>query len=300
MILALVILIVTSCDPFGTKADKRLEYTFKLLEDDSTPAEIESSLSAISKRLEAYGEKPEIKQRDQSSVFTLTMETAAEEERVTKLLMRPGKLEFFKIYPSAALAPYFSRLDSLVFADVSNMNGIFLTYPGMTESLLVEAQDTAIISAYVSQNKVLNLLGKHKNTTKFLWGKPLSEGAIPLYIVQTKPGGNAPLTNNNIAKVTTSYNQIGRPVIDISMDSKGARIWEEMTGDAFKNQFAIAMVIDDVVFSAPGVSSGPILGGKTEISGDFTQEECEDLVWMLNSNRIPRLEMLNFTKMPLK
>ena len=39
----------------------------------------------------------------------------------------------------------------------------------------------------------------------------------------------------------------------MQMDAKGARIWENMTGKAFKEGSNIAIVLDDVVYSAPGV-----------------------------------------------
>jgi SecD/SecF fusion protein len=47
------------------------------------------------------------------------------------------------------------------------------------------------------------------------------------------------------------------------MNGQGAKAWEELTGRAYTN---IAIVLDDIVYSAPGVSSGPISGGRSEIS----------------------------------
>jgi SecD/SecF fusion protein len=39
----------------------------------------------------------------------------------------------------------------------------------------------------------------------------------------------------------------------------------------------IAIVLDNIVYSAPGVSSGPIAGGRSEISGSFDVTETKDL-----------------------
>jgi SecD/SecF fusion protein len=47
----------------------------------------------------------------------------------------------------------------------------------------------------------------------------------------------------------------------------------------------IAIVLDDVVYSAPNVN-GPIEGGSSEISGNFTVEEAQDLANILKSGKL--------------
>ena len=67
------------------------------------------------------------------------------------------------------------------------------------------------------------------------------------------------------------------PSVNMQMNSTGAKIWEEMTGNAFTQGSQIAIVLDDIVYSAPGVTTGPISGGSSEISGSFTVQEAQDL-----------------------
>ena len=71
------------------------------------------------------------------------------------------------------------------------------------------------------------------------------------------------------------------------MNSKGAKIWEKMTGDAFNQGSQIAIVLDDVVYSAPGVTSGPISGGNSEISGSVDTAEAIDLANVLRAGKLP-------------
>ena len=71
------------------------------------------------------------------------------------------------------------------------------------------------------------------------------------------------------------------------MNTKGAKIWEEMTGNAFNQSSQIAIVLDDIVYSAPGVTSGPISGGNSEISGSFTLNEAIDLANVLRAGKLP-------------
>ena len=69
----------------------------------------------------------------------------------------------------------------------------------------------------------------------------------------------------------------------MQMNLKGAKIWEKMTGNAFNTGGQIAIVLDDIVYSPPGVTSGPISGGNSEISGTFTLNEAVDLANVLRA-----------------
>ncbi|MCL4164089.1 UNVERIFIED_CONTAM: hypothetical protein GTU68_019152, partial [Idotea baltica] len=73
----------------------------------------------------------------------------------------------------------------------------------------------------------------------------------------------------------------------MQMNAKGAKIWEEMTGKAYNQQSQIAIVLDNVVYSAPGVNNGPIAGGSSSISGDFTLNEAIDLANVLRAGKLP-------------
>ena len=73
----------------------------------------------------------------------------------------------------------------------------------------------------------------------------------------------------------------------MQMDSRGARIWENMTGKAYNQGSNIAIVLDEIVYSAPGVSSGAISGGRSEITGNFTLNEATDLANVLRAGKLP-------------
>ena len=90
-----------------------------------------------------------------------------------------------------------------------------------------------------------------------------------------------------IVDALQSYDQVGQPSVSMQMDSKGARVWENLTGKAFREASNIAIVLDDVVYSAPGVSKGAISGGRSEISGNFTLNEAIDLANVLRAGKLP-------------
>ncbi len=62
---------------------------------------------------------------------------------------------------------------------------------------------------------------------------------------------------------------------------------EELTGKAYRQGSFIAIVLDDIVYSAPGVTSGPISGGNSEITGQFSLNEAIDLANVLRAGKLP-------------
>jgi SecD/SecF fusion protein len=73
----------------------------------------------------------------------------------------------------------------------------------------------------------------------------------------------------------------------MQMNGQGAKSWEELTGRAYTQKSNIAIVLDNIVYSAPGVSSGPISGGRSEISGSFDVTETKDLANVLRAGKLP-------------
>jgi SecD/SecF fusion protein len=73
----------------------------------------------------------------------------------------------------------------------------------------------------------------------------------------------------------------------MSMNGEGAKIWEDMTTEAYQNQSQVSVVLDNTVYSAPSVTNGPISGGQTQISGNFSIDEAKDLATVLRAGKLP-------------
>ena len=70
-------------------------------------------------------------------------------------------------------------------------------------------------------------------------------------------------------------------VVNIEFDANGARKFYELTRDNPGKH--IAMIVDDVVISAPRFPHEPIEGGKAFIHGNFTTETAKELGMLLKS-----------------
>jgi SecD/SecF fusion protein len=132
------------------------------------------------------------------------------------------------------------------------------------------------------------LLPTEERYAKFAWGIPAKDSeVIELYALQGNRENKPPLSGAVVTDARNSFAPNGKPTVSMQMNAKGAKIWEEMTGTAFNTQGQIAIVLDNIVYSAPGVTTGAISGGNSEISGQFTLNEAIDLANVLRAGKLP-------------
>jgi SecD/SecF fusion protein len=118
----------------------------------------------------------------------------------------------------------------------------------------------------------------------------VTDDSYELYAIKKVRGKNtAPLEGNHVISASSSPDpQTGEIQVSLRMDGTGAKIWGEMTTKAYNNgQREIAIVLDGKVVSAPGLRNGPILGGNSSISGNFSLQEAEDLAKFLQIGKLP-------------
>jgi SecD/SecF fusion protein len=165
-----------------------------------------------------------------------------------------------------------------------------------------ESKDQETVSDYLNNPKVRALLAPEQRYVKFVWGIPQfmetesnedtdqeveSLELVELYALKGNRENKPQLSGAVITDAKQEFQQNGTPSVTMQMNLKGAKIWEKMTGNAFNTGGQIAIVLDDIVYSAPGVTSGPISGGNSEISGTFTLNEAVDLANVLRAGKLP-------------
>jgi SecD/SecF fusion protein len=172
----------------------------------------------------------------------------------------------------------------------------FLSQGGGPILLIADVKNIDVINSYLNRAEIRSLLPADKRYAKFVWGKPVvkvdektkkeSETA-ELYALKGNRDNNAPMSGGVIVDARDSFDQMGKPSVTMQMNGAGAKTWEELTGRAYTQKSYIAIVLDDVVYSAPGVTSGPISGGRSEISGNFEISETKDLANVLRAGKLP-------------
>tara|TARA_R110002049_G_scaffold993_3_gene7168 strand:+ start:44582 stop:47563 length:2982 start_codon:yes stop_codon:yes gene_type:complete len=151
-----------------------------------------------------------------------------------------------------------------------------------------EVKDKETVLNYLNMPQVRALLPVEQRYVKFAFGKTEKDSEIvDLYALIGNREDDPELSGAVITDARQSFGPTNKPTVSMQMNAKGAKIWEAMTGKAYSQQSQIAIVLDNVVYSAPGVTSGPISGGNSEISGDFTLNEASDLANVLRAGKLP-------------
>ncbi len=151
-------------------------------------------------------------------------------------------------------------------------------------------RDTAMVNYYLKLAKSRNIVPRQM---KFLWSAKAIAGEdkketdiFELYAIEVSGrDGRAPLSGDVITRATQEFDQAsGSAYISMTMNGEGATIWARITNDNIHQ--AIAIVMDNKVYSAPMVSN-QIKGGSSQITGNFTQKEADDLANLLKSGKLP-------------
>ncbi len=148
--------------------------------------------------------------------------------------------------------------------------------------------DTAKINKYLAMPQIKQLFPPE---FKPMWTVKASamdpnENIFELVAIKaTSRDGKAPLDGGAVTDARVQYGDAsGSPHVSMTMNAEGANVWARMTKENIGRQ--IAIVLDGMVYSYPNVQN-EITGGSSQITGDFTLEEAEDLANVLKSGKLP-------------
>lgn len=112
---------------------------------------------------------------------------------------------------------------------------------------------------------------------------------LDLFALRVPRGGKPKLDGSAIVNAAQDFNMKGEVEVTMQMNAEGAQVWKVMTGDNVGK--AVAIVLDNVVYSAPVVQS-EIAGGRSSITlgtGDLNRQiqEADDLANILKAGALP-------------
>ena len=168
--------------------------------------------------------------------------------------------------------PLLSRLNPYPYGD-SWVAGIAL------------AKDTALVNSMLSTPEAKAIMPRD---LKLMWGVKAMDGTeniFELYCIKNdNKNGQADVTGDVVVEAKADFDQKGSPCVSMAMNTEGARKWANLTKQNVGR--GIAIVLDGYVYSAPRVN-GEIPGGRSEITGNFTVEDTQDLANVLKSGKMP-------------
>lgn len=287
---------------------------------------IVSAFEVLRERIDGFGvTQPNIQREGTSGRILVELPGARDIARAQELLSSTAQLEFWETYrpdnqflskflfdaneklksiievdqPTQMVKPE-SEIDSLLsdiaqdsidFANEVNPLGNLLI-PGDPNSyafVRAATKDTAQVSAYLNLPEIRRLVPKELQFVKFLWERP-TEGSevVGLFAVKSNRTGTPRISGDVVSDASDVFDQRNRPAVSMSMNTRGAKEWEKLTSEANINNTGIAIVLDNKVYTAPGVSQvGGISGGRSEITGTFTLNETKDIANVLRAGKLP-------------
>ena len=284
-----------------------------------------NTLRILQTRIDRFGlSSPTINPDPEKGRINIELAGITDKERVRNYLQSTANLQFFEMYTlesidiqnalvasDKAIQGYLNgiSLDSLNLVDTAgfkdsardklNANPLFKVlqvsqpYQDKAKKTIfpsefgyVIAKDTAKLNEYLNYSFFKN---KYPSNLKFVYGKSIENEKnkivfYPVYAIKTLDNGQAPLEGDHVANAGQDYDEHGKIAIKMNMDNPGTFIWARLT-TANKNK-PIAIVLDNTVYSAPTVNE-PITTGNSQISGNYSVKEAQDLADILQSGKLP-------------
>ena len=290
---------------------------------EEVAAAVENSNKVVRSRIDRFGvAQPNIQVlhgKGQIGQIMVEMPGIKEPERVRKLLQGSANLEFWETYTLNELQPALVEVDNRLAkgtapadttaadsaaaksveekaaADAAARHPLFAKLMQSAGSQpIVSPQGCIVGMALAADTAEVNAMlnceaaqGTMPADVHFAWSVKPSEGfkapIFELYALKAE-NGKPSMAGDVIADAKDDFDQHHNPIVSMTMTTNGARDWAALTKKNLKK--CVAIVLDDVVYSAPVVQT-EITGGQSQISGHFTTDDTRDLANVLKSGKMP-------------
>ena len=258
-----------------------------------------SATNVLRSRIDAYGVvSPNIQVlQGKDGQILLELPGVKEHQRVRDLLLRSANLEFYETYKASEVAAALQNLDAELRR--SNPNGLFNYFVNL------ENADSPIIGYAFAQNreKIDTLLNSSEarrylpSNLKLRWevkpqivqfndtvsGNSKKDAELYRLIALKTNNGKPALDGSCVIAASADFDNLQGNVVSMTMNNEGAKQWARITGNNIGK--SIAILLDNYVYSFPNVNTA-IEGGRSQITGNFTVEEAQDLANVLKSGKM--------------
>lgn len=283
---------------------------------DEVSAMVDNSYNVLRTRIDGFGVvAPNIQKLENTGRILLELPGVKEPERVRKLLQGTANLEFYETYTlndlqnalqavsnattgaaekaevaadttavaeadstGAVKAPKTEKISVRPLAQLLWANG----QVGGAVIGTVNVQDTALVNTIMNSKEAKQLL---PTNLKARWSvKAIDDKGRYFNLIALKTNQGRPaLGGDVVTDASSDFDNMQGNVVSMTMNDEGARQWARVTQQNLNK--AVAIVLDDQVYSFPNVNS-VIEGGRSQITGHFSVEEAKDLANVLKSGKM--------------
>ncbi len=273
---------------------------------DQTKTSVDRAMEVVRNRVDQYGVSEPSIQKQGSTRFIVELPGISNESEVRQLLQNTALLEFKLLEPEDVVIKVFQSIDNILAGKTDTLAAA--ADSAVSDSNMTQAQferkhpfftivrmDSRTGDAFVAENdrdRLMRILSREDIARvipagfQFLFSaKPQilqhGEKYYGLFVVKKDPELTGGVITN--ARATPSPNT-GAPIVEMTMNSEGARDWSRITGANVGKR--IAIVLDNAVYSAP-VVRGKIPNGSSEIEGMANMDEANVLAIVLRAGALP-------------
>lgn len=295
--------------------------------DESASGAIGQAKEVLRTRVAQFGiAQPDIKLVGNTGRIVVDLPGIKDIKRVRGLLQGSANLEIWDTYSYADLQASFialeekardyynlkNPLDSADFEDLdtedslallAKRNAPFTALMVKDEELFKSRNRAGVgifkISDTAKVNEIIKIgydkkLFNNVKRLKLAWSSETDLGekssALQLYALRKESNGGAYMSGEFIKRASRELEN-GRDIVLLDFKTKAASKWEQITGKSYNAQGKpIAIVLDGLVYAAPGANNGPISGGGTQITPgnmENAYEWASDLANVLNAGKFP-------------
>ncbi|MDE6295036.1 MAG: protein translocase subunit SecDF, partial [Muribaculaceae bacterium] len=272
---------------------------------EQVESQVDAAFNIFRTRIDQFGVvAPNIqKLQDKTGQILLELPGVKEPERVTDLLKSSANLEFFEVYNYNEIVNDLMNFAEAYAAQdtINHLNVIELLGGRQREGSpvigLVSPANQMLVDSILSSP-----LAKSKLPSDFSAVWEVKAVDMPVLDAQGNPikkndkeyrttpywqlialKGQAALEGDVVTSATSEYDNMRGNTVNMRMNDRGAREWATLTRNNIGRP--IAIVLDNRVYSYPNVNN-EITGGSSEITGNFTPEEANDLANVLKSGKM--------------
>lgn len=267
-------------------------------------SQVDAAFNIFRTRIDQFGVvSPNIqKLQDKNGQVLLELPGVKEPERVTELLKSSANLEFYEVYNYNEIQNELGRLAQLLANDTVQSQNLYALLGGVQRSgspvvgmvtpanrMLVDSlMNTEVAKKTLPADLTLMWSVKPAefprtdakgNVIKKADGSDMTDAYWELVALK----GDAVLEGDAITSASSEYDNMQGNMVNMKMNDRGAKDWATITRNNLGR--SIAIVLDEHVYSFPNVNS-EITGGSSQITGNFTPEEANDLSNVLKSGKM--------------
>lgn len=287
---------------------------------------IATAYDVIRSRIDRFGvTQPNIQRVERSGRILVELPGVKDVDRVKNLLQSTAQLQFYQVHQPQELYAYLELLNKRflpreksidasvgsaengVEAIIEKKNiakekeavdkikkGSLFELLNIQKALslgnigLVDAENVEYVNKILSDPQAMELRPAYLRNAKFLWSaKPEDTGGkkqFSLFAVRAEADGAPAMSGDVVVDSEKSFDQFNKVIVNMRMNPEGTREWKRVTERNINKR--IAVVLDGLVYTAPVVNT-VIPDGRSQISGNFSIQEADDLVNVLSAGKLP-------------